>query len=231
MSEQERINLVEHFPIFEHLHKEEIDELERRINWFDCLKGDSLFQQGAPGLGLYLILKGQVKLSHRSRSGKNTTLKISGPGELLGVPTLFNKENYIGYANVLEETSIGFIERNNLFDVIGKNYGVLFGFLAAVSTELMFFQLKLVEAFHSGSKQRISRIILEKKDLGIDVSRTELAELSGVSYKTVIQTINDLEERGVIEKTDENCLEIKREEKLTAIGNDFPIDLEGNKLL
>ncbi len=231
MKEDVSINLPEKFPIFDSMREEEVRELEERISWFDCLEGDSLFQQGAPGLGLYLILSGQVKLSHRSKSGKTTTLKIAGSGEMMGVPTLFSKENYIAYANVLEKAKIGFIERNNLFDVIGRNYGVLFSFLSQISLDLMLFQLKVVEAFHHGSKQRLSRIILTGDNLNTEISRTELAELAGVSYKTVIQTLNDFEERRVIEKTDEGTLLTKNEEKLSSISNEFPIEVEGNKIL
>ena len=58
---------------------------------FDVIKsialhpgGTILFREGHPGCGIFVLCEGRVKLSVCSESGKRLTLRIAGPGEVLG---------------------------------------------------------------------------------------------------------------------------------------------------
>lgn len=211
--------------------KEKWKTLHPLITWFQTQKGNSLFEQGAPGLGVYLLLEGEIEQYHLTPQGKKLIFELSGPGGIIGTETLFNKENHIATAEVVSnEAEVGFLERNNFFEVLEKNPSLLFIFAKRLSTKIMAYKLKHVEASYLGSKQRICRLLLAGTDCGLKLTRTKLAHLSGVSYKTTIQILGDLESRDLIE-TSEHKIEIVEEKGLQNLSNDFPLDLEEGGLL
>lgn len=72
----------------------------------------------------------------------------------------------------------------------------MFRFFEYISQELKAFQNKLAERSYASSKERLSRLILALDRLQLELSRAELAEMAGVSSKTAIRTLGELEARG-----------------------------------
>ncbi len=219
------------FQLFRDLPPEARDELSNMASWFETNEGNSLFQQGAPGLGIYLLAEGEVEQHHITPQGKKLIFELSGPGSVIGSETLFNKENHISTAEVTSgKASVGFLERNNFFEFMKDHPALLFGFADYLATQTMANKLKLVEASYLGSKQRISRLILSSNDCDISLSRTDLAQLTGVSYKTAIQVLGELEERGLIE-TKEHKIEAVYIDGLSKLANDISLEMEVGSLL
>lgn len=48
-------------------------------------RGATLFQEGHPAPGIFVLCEGRAKLSVCSESGKRLTLRLVGPGEVLGL--------------------------------------------------------------------------------------------------------------------------------------------------
>lgn len=213
------------------LPEENRKRLQTLITWFEAQQGNSLFQQGAPGLGVYLLAEGKVKQYRLTRGGKKMILELSGPGALVGTEALFNKENHVTTAEVVSENAeVGFLERNSFFDFMKQNLSLIFNLAARVATKTMAYKLKLVETSHRGSKERICRLLLAGNDRGLDLSRKELAQLCGISYKTTVQILGELEERDLVE-TSEHLIKVLDEEALQELADEFPLDLGEEGLL
>ncbi len=228
---RELSKLKENFPIFNCLSSVVLKDLVKMVSWFKTNEGNSLFQQGAPGLGVYLLLEGEIEQHHLTPQGKKLIFKLSGPGEVIGTETLFNKENHIATAEIITDVAhVGFLERNSFFEFMDENPALLFNFAKQLSTECMAYKLKLVESSYYGSKQRISRLILAGNKSRLELTRAKLAYLSGVSYKTTIQVLSELEDRKFIE-TDNHSIAVKDEDALSKLAHNFPLDLDDEGLL
>ena len=79
------------FRIFSDLKDKETAKLQESIRTIRYERGETIFPEGAPAFGFYLIFEGMVKLVKRSMRAKSQILKIVGPGEILGETTLFDK--------------------------------------------------------------------------------------------------------------------------------------------
>jgi len=66
--------------------------------------GESLLEQGAEGDALYLVLCGWAKVVHRTRSGKEQTLRRLAPGSVVGEVALVTRAERV--ASVLSETGL-----------------------------------------------------------------------------------------------------------------------------
>lgn len=223
--------IEEVFSVLGSLESTTLTRLEEETTWIDYQPGDSLFSQGAPAMGLYILLEGQVKVLHRLPStGKQLILKISAGGDLLGLPSLFTKENYISCGEVMEESTVGFIPRSEFFAFLKKHPQVSFELLNALCRELVVFEQKLIESAYQGTKQQVCRILHQIKGEKVEISRTELARLCGVSYKTIIQVLKDLEKRDLV-KLNGGPIHKLQEKKLAKIADDFSTIPSKNQLL
>jgi len=218
------------FRIFSDLKDKELDKLREGLRHIKYGRGEIIFMEGAPAFGFYLIFEGLVKLVKRSMRAKSQILKISGPGEILGETTLFDKGSHNAYAKTLGAVTVGFIERGDFFYFLERHPKTSFRLYEKLSDELKAFQNKLAERSYSSSKERLARLILHLGNGGVELSRAELAEMAGVSSKTAIRTLSELESRGII-SIESRKIKILREEYLQKIIEPYASSLNPNLII
>ncbi len=218
------------FRVFSDLKKEELEKLEGLIRYIDYGPDELIFMEGAPAFGFYLVFEGAVKLVKRSAKGKSQILKIVGPGGMLGETTLFDKTVHNAYAKTLIPSKVGFIERGDFFYFLEHHPKVIFRFFERLSLELKAFQNKLAERSYASSKERLARLILALGKMGIELSRGELAEMAGVSSKTAIRTLGELESRGII-ALENRRIRILKEDYLKRLVEPFSLPTDSSTII
>ena len=218
------------FKIFSDMGPKDLSGLEALVRRIKYGSGEIVFQEGAPAFGFYLVFKGRIKLVKRTLGGKKQILKLVGPGETIGETTLFDKGVHIAYAKTLTQAEVGFVERGDFFGYIERHPPVTFRMFEKLSEELKAFQCKLAERSYNGSKERLARIILKLGESEIELSRTELAEMAGVSSKTAIRTLGELEDRSVIAVND-RAITVLDGESLQRMAEPFPFSLNDNLII
>lgn len=218
------------FQIFSELSEHDLEDLRESIKTIDMGEGEIIFHEGAPAFGFYLIFDGLVKLVKRTLRGKKQILKLVGSGEFLGEATLFDKGTHIAYSKTLRDCQVGFIERGDFFYFLEKHPETIFRIFEKMSIELKAFQSKLAERSYNSSKERLARFILKLGQEEIELSRAELAQLAGVSSKTAIRTLGELESRGFI-KINDRKIEILNEERISNLAEPFPVSLNDNLII
>ena len=88
---------------------------------FDALKSQSvfprgalLFREGSVSKAMYVLCEGRVKLSLCSESGKRLTLRIAGPGEVLGLSASLSGTPYEVTAEALDNATVACVKRKDL---------------------------------------------------------------------------------------------------------------------
>ena len=218
------------FRIFSDLKDKDLEKLREGVRRIQYGPGEIIFQEGAPAFGFYLIFEGMVKLVKRSMRAKSQILKIVGPGEILGETTLFDKGSHNAYAKTLDPVVVGFVERGDFFYFLERHPKTIFRVYEKLSEELKAFQNKLAERSYSSSKERLARLILHLGKSGVELSRAELAEMAGVSSKTAIRTLSELESRGII-AIESRRIKIIREDYLQKIMEPFSVVLNANLII
>lgn len=229
---REGVGMIElkDFRILSDLKEKDLEKLRETVRKINYGRGEIIFQEGAPAFGFYLIFEGMVKLVKRSMRAKSQILKIVGPGEILGETTLFDKGTHNAYAKTLDPVIVGFVERGDFFYFLERHPKTIFRLYEKLSEELKAFQNKLAERSYSSSKERLARLILHLGKSGVELSRAELAEMAGVSSKTAIRTLSELEGRGII-AIESRRIRILREEYLQKIMEPFSVDLNANLII
>jgi CRP/FNR family transcriptional regulator len=84
-------------------------------------KGSTLFVEGQPAAGVYMLCQGKVKLSACSRDGKLIILEIAGPGDVLGLSAAINGADHETTAEVLELCQVNYVGTADLLRFLQSN--------------------------------------------------------------------------------------------------------------
>jgi CRP/FNR family transcriptional regulator len=71
-------------PIFNHLEKEQMDEIMAVTYSVSYKKGENIYCAGDKADSLYIVSKGKIKIYRLSESGKEQLLRILHPGDFTG---------------------------------------------------------------------------------------------------------------------------------------------------
>ncbi|MFQ5795268.1 MAG: Crp/Fnr family transcriptional regulator [Candidatus Bipolaricaulia bacterium] len=222
--------------IFSDLADQEFTELIALMTPISYSSHETIFREGTPVFGIYIICEGLVKVAEKFADGKQQILKLLGPGEILGEEALFIDEVYIDHAVTLSPVRVMFIRGEEFLDFLKGHPQVTFKLLEKLSRELKAFQSKLVETAYGCCEERLARLLwlagekygVEEQDglrIGVEFSRDELAEMTGVATETIIRGLGHLKEAGILSITGRR-ITIRDLPRLKALAHYLPVTAE-----
>jgi CRP/FNR family transcriptional regulator, cyclic AMP receptor protein len=95
-----------------------------------------LFSEGRPVRGIYILCDGRAKLSICSDSGKRLTLRVAGPGEVLGLGACLSNTPYEITAELLDNSQVVFVRRKDLMKFLRDNRAICMEVVRMLSQDL-----------------------------------------------------------------------------------------------
>ncbi len=95
-----------------------------------------LFAEGRPVRGIYILCDGRAKLSICSDAGKRLTLRIAGPGEVLGLGAVLSNTPYEITAELLDNSQVVFVRRKDLLKFLRDHREVCMEVVRMLSQDL-----------------------------------------------------------------------------------------------
>ena len=95
-----------------------------------------LFAEGRPVRGIYILCDGRAKLSICSDTGRRLTLRIAGPGEVLGMGAALSNTPYEITAELLDNSQVVFIRRKELTKFLREHTDICLHVVHMLSQEL-----------------------------------------------------------------------------------------------
>jgi CRP-like cAMP-binding protein len=189
--------------IFCDINENVLADLDRNKVSNDYKRGAKLFLEGNPPFGLYCINSGKVKLSKIGNDGKESILRIAGPGSVIGHRSLFSNEDYMATATALEDAHICFIGKKQIFEIVKENPNVAMQIIQTLGREMGEAEQKSAALFQKNVKERLAELLLTLKEtygltegprckLDIKLTREEMASMIGTSSETVIRMMTEL---------------------------------------
>ena len=171
--------------------------------------GTTLFLEGQEANGLYLISKGQVKLTVTRSDGKSIILRIAEPGELIGLDCMVSSKTFGMTAETLGPCAMRFVPRDLLRSLMRDHPDVCMAVAEQLSNDYRSAcsQIRSLGLSRSAS-ERIVLFLLDwgargrQTDQGLRVNiplkHEEIAQIVGVSRETVTRTFTDLKHKHLI---------------------------------
>jgi CRP/FNR family cyclic AMP-dependent transcriptional regulator len=173
--------------------------------------GTTLFREGGPSRGVYVICTGQVKLFCNSKEGKTLILKIAMPGDVLGLGAVLSDSPYEVTAETVLPTQIKSIGRAEFLPFLEKHGEGSLHAARAVSDDYKaaFFDARRL-ALSGSAAGRLAGVLLDwgkaasacgKLEMRFTMALTheELANMVGSSRETVTRTLTRFRKEKLIE--------------------------------
>jgi CRP/FNR family transcriptional regulator len=187
----------------------------------------TLYHEGMPALGIYILCSGRVKLSRGDNNGRQQILRIVGPGEICGEEALLEGAPYTNTAESLETCQSAFVRREAFLDLLEKQDRILLPLLRHICQVLVETQIRLTHVALNDARTRMAAQLLDLAEhygepgpkgttLRLALRRGELAALVGISPETAMRLLSQFQREGLLE-VQGRCLTIKSPDRLRAL--------------
>lgn len=168
--------------------------------------GAIIFKAGDKPVGLFSVRKGVVKLEALNEDGAAHTLRIIGPGGLLGYRSFFSQTDYKHSAIVVEDADLCFVPGNEVLELFSCHPELGLKMINQLGLDLEQAETKWVDQIDKGAAARVADALLFLNEKFADSSwtRKEIAEWAGTTTETVIRTLATFEKEGLISQNYKN---------------------------
>lgn len=174
-------------------------------------KGSTLYMEGQPSNGVYLLCQGRVKLSTCSPDGKVIILRVAEPGEVLGLSSTVSDSIHIATAEVIEPCQVNFIRNDDFLRFLEQNTDACLNAVKQLSQNYQTAHIQICSLGLSGSvADKLAKLFLGwcktsypnsgSVHLKISYTHEEIAEMIGTSRETVTRLLKDFKERRLISR-------------------------------
>ncbi len=215
--------------ILKDLPPEDYEQLIQHSTEKKYIKGEMIFKEGAIPSGIYYIERGKVKKYKVDHFGKEHIIYVANSGELIGYHALLASESYPDSAAALEESIISFIPKDIFSEVLDHSPVLSRKLLKTLSHEFGVLANNIsVFAQHSVRERlAITLLVLREKfktetdegqSIGINVSRGDIASMTGATRENIVRLLTDFKNEKMIETKGRKIwiIDIK---KLAAVSN------------
>jgi len=206
---------------FRPMRPAEIDEIigfaaERRFP-----RGTTVYTKGAPGSSMMAVLVGRIRVGSVSPEGKEVTLNVIGPGEVVGEIALLDGKPRSADAVAIEDTTVMVVERRDFLPFMLRHETLVERVLTVLCDRLRRTSNALEEIALFEVPARLARVVLKlAEDYGrplpeggirvsIKLSQRDLSNLVASSRESVNKQLRVWRESGVVDQVEGHLVVLK----------------------
>ncbi len=206
--------------IFDSFTEKELSLLEPSLSLKKVRKGEQIFSEGMDASAFFIVVSGKVKIYKVSPDGKEYTLHIHGPGDLVAEAAIFDSMVYPASCIPIENSTLIRVSRRGFISLIKNHPELSLKMMSGYSKRLRQFVAKIEELSLKDIKARLAGYLLENSTVENRVnvchllySKKELSSLLGTIPETLSRALAFLKQKGLIVEKD-NLIIIPDPEKL-----------------
>ncbi len=203
------VSFLRQVPLFESLNDPEIDALSELTFTRTFAKETVIILAEEEGNTLFIIKKGQVKVSIVSEEGREVILSLLGAGAVFGELSLLDGKPRSANVVATEDTELMTLRRPDFIQLICKTPQIATALLAELASRLRKTDRQIESLALLDVTSRISETLLQlASEQGIESEKNvvirnrpthqELANMSGTTRETVSRVLKQLESQGYI---------------------------------
>jgi len=169
-------------------------------------KGTQLFREGDTALNFNQVVSGEVKMNNYNLDGKEFIQGIFSSGQSFGEPPLFADVKYPANAEAILDSEIIQLHKSQFFNLLAAHPDIHLKMTETLAKRLFYKAIMVSEISSQEPEHRILRIldylkkhvhrIEEKFAFKVDLTRQQIADLTGLRVETVIRATKALEKKG-----------------------------------
>ena len=215
--------------LFSGLSIEAKRNLQQSLNLKQFNRGELLYNEGAASNYLYILLSGEVKIYKSLSNGKQQIHKLAQiPGDLIACEDLY-LTNHGSSCEALNDVAVCYLKLNDLNNSIQCHKEISDALMQSMAYNLNAYIRHIANLGQKSALERLASYItylsethhdgeLKACHLKNSLSRIELADMLGVTQRTLIRSIKQLEAKNYIDMKG-NGIHILDRQSLEKIGS------------
>jgi len=197
-------------PIFSGLTESELSFLAQRAVLHSYSAAQSVFGEGEPCSGLYVVESGHVRIFKSSTNGREQVLGIDGPGSSIAELPVFDGGNYPASVTAIDEAKLLFVSKQDFQALCLAHPQVALKVLRVVGSRLRRLVGIIEELSFTTVRHRLASFLLRlaqkegtRSAAGIEItlpaSSEELASHIGTVRELVSRNLSRLQVEGMLQ--------------------------------
>lgn len=204
-------------PIFSGLTEAELAFLAQRTAPRRFSAGETVFAEGEPCTGLYVVESGHVRIFKSSAGGREHVLNIEGPGSSVAELPVFDGGNYPASVSAMDEATLLFVSKQDFQALCLQHPQVALKVLRVVGARLRRLVGIIEELSFTTVRHRLAAFLVRlartegrRSGSGLEVSLSmnnqELASQIGTVRELISRTLSRFQAEGVIKIDGRNVM-------------------------
>ncbi|MDX1719660.1 MAG: Crp/Fnr family transcriptional regulator [Salegentibacter mishustinae] len=171
-------------------------------------KADQLFGEGEIALNFFQIISGEIKMNNYNADGKEFIQGLFVDGQSFGEPPLLADVKYPANAEAIKTSEILKLPKLNFLELLTQHPETHLKLTRTLAKRLFYKAIMVSEISSQDPEHRIIRILdylkryvhhIEGKfKFKVNLTRQQIADLTGLRVETVIRAMKGLEKKGEI---------------------------------
>ncbi|GAB3020717.1 response regulator [Spirosoma pulveris] len=226
-----RLNRFAHLrPDYDLVHDglEEFMDDARRVGNLQSLSADRkvhavrkkqyIYSEGDEANRLYFLKAGRVKAVRINTDGKELIMEIYTPGDFFGYLPLLDSRRYTESAITMEDSELHYIPIEDFQQLLLANPEVSQHFIQLLAGRVAEREEQLVGMAYNSLRRRVADTLLrlhnQQNGELIQLSRDDLAAIVGTATESLIRTLSEFRQDGLIEVIAPTGIRVLQAEKL-----------------
>jgi CRP-like cAMP-binding protein len=167
--------------------------------------GEVLFRREDQPLGLYLLERGEIRLTRSDPEGREMTLFRAQPGETFAEASLFS-EMYHCDAVASVPSVVHLLPRSAVLEAFASEPDIAQAFMAALARQVMMLRTRLENRNLRTARERVLHYLgLQARGIDrvvrVNGNLKSMASELGLTHESLYRTLASLEAEGAIQRT------------------------------
>jgi len=197
---------LHHF-ISSHAAIENMSDMALKARTKTLDRKEQLYYEGDMPNYIYYIVEGKIRTYRVNGDDKELVTALFNKGDYFGYLELLQERSYDDYAAALEDTKLALISKDDFFSMILANREVAASFMSLLARNVSEKEQDLVEMAYDTVRKRVASALVKlydkfntnsEKNFSITISRDELASIVGTATESVIRILSEFKTDGWI---------------------------------
>lgn len=185
--------------LFELLDEATLAGISRRVRAYEFRAGNSIMYEGDQPPGLFIVLRGRVRLSCTASDGREQVLDMVGPGETFNLVPLFDGQPNHTNARAMSVVEALLLPTPDVHELIHNYPDLARAALGSMAAQLRDLTTLVEDLAFRSVRARLARLLLEEAAEGAaELTHQELAERTGTVREMAGRALRRLAEEGLV---------------------------------
>lgn len=176
----------------------------------ELARGEYLYLPGDPARSVFLLRTGAMRLGRLLDSGRELTLDVAGPGELVGEGAALGEAHRPGLAQALERVRVAPLPVSALEAALSRSPDLALALARITAERSRRLEARALAGAFADCRRRLAGALLDLAErfgaeeeggrrIGVRLTHEELARIIGAARETVTPLLVDLRRAGLLD--------------------------------